>query len=1427
MARRDTDFQTLRSEGGLLPPDLLRRVLDPHSKLPGMRPEDYGLPAGERLNEVITQSWNRLRRHWAEFRSAAARLPEGEAGTGLTNDRWNLPLLRELGFGTLPATAGPEIGGRLYAINRFMGPVPIHLIGCGLSLDRRAAGQRGAATLNPHGLLQEFLNRSDAHLWAVLSNGSKLRILRDNRALSRQSFLEFDLEAMFDGEIYSDFVLLWLVAHATRFTPLHEGRPESCWLEQWAQEAEEQGTRALGELRGSVMQALEMLGQGFVSHPRNTGLREALRSGRLAASELHAQLLRVVYRLIFLFVAEDRTVEGQSLLHPRDDSVQARRARDRYATHYSGARMRDLAARIKGSRHGDLWKQFGVVVRALSGADECAVMRAELALPALGSFLWDPASTADLSSAELANFDLLEALRRLAYTRQGRTLRPVDYRNLGAEELGGVYEGLLALTPRVGSDGATFGFVELSGNERKTSGSYYTPDALVQCLLDAALDPVVDQAIAGKPAEVAERAILDIKVCDPAVGSGHFLVGAAHRLARHLARTRALAQGESEPSPLQYQHALRDVIGRCLYGVDMNPMAAELCRVSLWLEALEPGKPLSFLDHHIRVGNSLLGTTPELIAGGLPDETFDAVKGDDKRVCSALKRRNRLEREGQMDLGLLAAAEPSVEYLGLASMGRLVHDAPDDSIAAARRKAEQFRRMVVSPEYRHRQQVADAWCTAFVWQKSADTVEAAITTDAIRRLENDVEALTGVQRAEVERHSAHYQFFHWPLAFPEVSAQGGFDCILGNPPWDTLSPDRREYFGKHQPGMRSLAPEEQDAVIDRLLESPAVTADWESHQRDLFALVHFLKNSGRYTLYAPGNLGKGDFNIYRMFTELALKQTREQGFAAQVLPGGIYGGANASAIRQFMFNHCELRNIWGLINTTRGWFAHVDIDRFAAYAARIGGITQTFLANFGLTQPADLVRGGVRLAAEFIRSSAPDTYAIPDVRSLADLTVAKKMLDAHPAFGEPIEGTPRRHYQAELHMGNDRHRFTTDPLGLPVYEGRMIDQFDHRAKTYESGHGNSARWIERAFGDPVKAITPQWRVLPEQVPTKLGDRCERYRIGFGDVANPRNERSLVATLVPPGSICGHTVPTIVFDEPFAWAYLPWLAVANSFVMDWFARRKLSSPHMTYSVMDSLPLPRPALDQSWVMEVGPLVLRLICTAPEMTAYWNRMAGLGFCSSVPDGTVPPDALLDESSRELARAELDALVALDVYGLTREELADVLDTFPVVRRRDEAAYGEFRTKRLILEIFDAMSAAKAAGETYLSRLHSIPRQDGDAAREYTLANLAAEFPASPFVLRTSFTSESTRYRVVPVGTDRVTANEQVVIACHGLEARGGPVGAAIGRIRIDQRANAATGEAFVHVTITGAAGIAQCRMSPDEWQRLRSIGIVEEIS
>ena len=458
-------------------------------------------------------------------------------------------------------------------------------------------------------------------------------------------------------------------------------------------------------------------GKASSAIPKNTALREALRKGEVKLSDFHGQLLRIVYRLIFLFVAEDRDLEGIPLLHPQDKSEKARLARERYAAHYSATRLRELASRIKGSRHGDLWRQFQLIVGALSGDDRFATLRGALALPPLGSMLWNPASTALLNGpglavpqpstlnpqpgdgTELSNVDFLEALRHLAFIRKDKILRPVDYKNLGSPEFGGVYESFLALTPQISGDGARFTFAEFAGNERKTSGSYYTPDSLVQCLLDSALDPVVQERLADAerlaksdwaavekeiqsdpvkrnyvlafltkragaargatgdalkrawdsipPAtrrwQLSEEGILAIKVCDKACGSGHFLVGAGHRLARHLARVRALAAGESEPSPLLYQTALRDVIGHCLYGVDINPMAVELCKVTLWLEALEPGKPLSFLDHHIRCGNSLLGATPELIRGGIPDEAYEAIEGDDKEACSALKKQNKRE----------------------------------------------------------------------------------------------------------------------------------------------------------------------------------------------------------------------------------------------------------------------------------------------------------------------------------------------------------------------------------------------------------------------------------------------------------------------------------------------------------------------------------------------------------------------------------------------------------------------------------------------------------------------------------------------------------------------------------------------------------------------------------------------------------------
>ena len=466
--------------------------------------------------------------------------------------------------------------------------------------------------------MQEFLNRSAQHRWGFVSNGLKLVVLHDNVSLVRASNVEFDLEAMFEGEVYSDFVLLFSLCHQSRVEILAEDRPEECWLEKWSKLAEEQGTRAREKLRVGVERAIQALGTGFRTARGNTALNEALRTGTLDTQEFYRELLRMVYRILLLLVAEDKRLgEDQNLLHPPDSTPEARR---RYAQYYSLGRLRKLASQRRGTAHSDLYESLKVLFEKLRAG------YAPLAIPGLGSFLFSPETTPHLDSASLANEHLLEAIRHLCYTedvsgRGGSVLRPVDFGNLGSEELGSVYESLLELHPRIDTDEGPFILAVAAGHERKTTGSYYTPTSLISCLLDSALEPVVEEALA-KPDP--EEALLNLKICDPACGSGHFLIAAAERMAKYLARLRT---GDDEPSLSAIQHAKRDVIGRCIYGVDLNPMAAELCKVSLWMEALEPGKPLSFLDHHIQVGNSLLGATPGLLRNGDSGRGLRADRG--------------------------------------------------------------------------------------------------------------------------------------------------------------------------------------------------------------------------------------------------------------------------------------------------------------------------------------------------------------------------------------------------------------------------------------------------------------------------------------------------------------------------------------------------------------------------------------------------------------------------------------------------------------------------------------------------------------------------------------------------------------------------------------------------------------------------------
>jgi len=649
-------FSTIKVEGALLPPDLIRRIVAGKGSIKGSSAVDYHLSASETINEAVSRTWNRMVGLWTAFKDKREAMAKGDHGIAMTREQWLLPLFQELGFGRLQTAKPFEFEGEEvpYRISHVWGSTPIHLLGCGMTLDHRTRGVPGASKASPHSLVQEFLNRSDDHLWGLVSNGIKLRLLRDNVSLTRQAFVEFDLETMMEGEVYPDFLVLWMLCHQSRF----EGEvPENCWLEKWHQLAKESGIRILDNLRNGVEDAVTHLGKGFLIHPDNKELIGKLFSGELSTLDFYRQLLRLVYRLIFLLVAESREL----LLMPEASE----QARERYMNFYSVSRLRDLALKRRGGRHSDLWQGLCLVFKLL-GTDQGYE---PLGLPGLGSFLWSEEAVKDLEGCLIANRHLLEAVYSLTFFIDHKVRHAVDYRNLGPEELGSVYEALLELQPVVNTSTGLFELKTVGGSERKTTGSYYTPTSLIVSLLDTALDPVLKE-------RKTEQEILALKVCDPACGSGHFLLAAAHRVGRKLAAVRT---GEAEPAPEALRTAVRDVIGHCIYGVDINPMSVELCKVSLWMEALEPGKPLSFLDHRILCGNSLLGAYPALMKKGIPDAAFQEIEGDDKKVCQKYKGLNKQERGAMARRSLFDAAGESWFGLTDFSMEFVNLDAIDDS----------------------------------------------------------------------------------------------------------------------------------------------------------------------------------------------------------------------------------------------------------------------------------------------------------------------------------------------------------------------------------------------------------------------------------------------------------------------------------------------------------------------------------------------------------------------------------------------------------------------------------------------------------------------------------------------------------------------------------------------------------------------------
>jgi len=1291
MARRKTTrlaFDALMVEGALIAPDMIADVAA--LKASAQAEADYRIPPGLKLRDEIGRSWRIAEALWARFSQARAGGPAYAATQAFVDD-----LLRQVfGFSSLEAVDTREVRGRTFPVRRVAlgGRVPIAVAPVGEGLDRgldqfAEEHRKRSASL----LVQELLNADDTASWGIATDGLKLRLLRDNASLTRPAYVEADLERIFLGALYADFVALWLLIHESRFGA-SDALPSDCPLERWREAGREAGAKARDRLGVGVEAALKELGSGFIEHPANGALRNALERGTLTSQALYEELLRLVYRLIFLFTTEDR-----GLLH---DPSASDAAQALYADGYSVARLRNQAARraARDTNH-DLYEGLKIVFRSLGRGEEV------LGLPALGG-LFRAAAMPNLGDARISNKRLLEAVFRMAWITENHTLMRVNWRDMETEELGSVYEALLELPPRIDLEVRSFFFAEgaeTSGNARKRSGSYYTPDSLVELLLDRALDSLIDRTV-NENSGRADEALLELSIIDPACGSGHFLLAAGRRLATRVAQLRS----PGAPSADDWRHALREVARRCLFGVDRNPMAVELCQTALWIESVDPGKPLTLLEGHIQCGDSLIGVWDlASLVEGIPDEAYKPLTGDNKEAAAAWRKLNKAERD----------RPPALPFSGpppaLVAAARAVDDLPEDEVNQVEAKASRLADFHRQTDWRSLKAACDLYVAGFFAPKIQPPDRyAGQAVPTTRPIWDALEGGASFPHATALAAdiSAAIHAFHWPLAFPQVFAKGGFDVVLGNPPWDTMSPDAKEFFSPYDGSIRFMSPEDQKQRIEELKALPDAQAAWDAYCRHLYCAAKFMKESGRYRLFAEGSLGKGDFNIYRMFAELALRGTRTGGRAAQIVPENLYNGANAAAIRRHLFENTQLSALIAFENTKKVWF---DIDtrqKFCLYIAQPGGKTVSFGAAFGVNsieKVAALSAGlPINMPVSLVEEFSPDALAIAEVAHPADIEVSRKIYDRFPKFGAKDAGLARREYMRELDMGSDREDFGDDPNGMPVYEGRMVDAFDHRAKAYVSGRGRSAVWRELNFGSFDKSIFPQWRVSIKDLPEKTDTRTSSYRIGFCDVGGVTNSRFLMGALIPPNVICGHSVPTIIFDPPDSRLMLLWLGVANSFVLDFLARKK-AALHMSYTVMDSLPLPRKFEDVHTSTAIAERALKLTAAGPEMSGFRDiATQDLGLD---PKSAEPVE---DLSSRASLRAELDVLVARDLFGLSRDEMRYVLDpgdilgrdcgfeTFGALMRAECKAHKAFVTRDLILATWDSLPKTNSVPESAVSK-------------------------------------------------------------------------------------------------------------------------------
>lgn len=1336
----------ITTSGGLLTEQLVSKLRQRQTEESAVRPETFALPgetppSESELENEIGDAWNDLRERWDEL-----TMNNELFGMDVSDARnkWILNLFRELDFEPVFQRENLEAGGLEANLSHKGWPdegisnygemegrtAPIlHTVEPGQELDEKPEdAPRGSKS--PHDTLQEFLNASDDQDWAVVTNGLTLRVLRDYYHTYTRGYVEFDLENMFTNRNYGDFRALYRLCHASRFIePVvadEEDDEVETPLEQLYQVALSTGVKVGQDLQENVVSAIETLGNGFLNQEIRDEIEE---QGQGAAEDYYQDLLYVVYRVLFLMFAEQRGM--------MDDRGSL------YTEEYSVTKLRERSeTREQDDRNSDLWEGLKATFQMVGEgvADEDAGLHT----PGYNGGLFDDENIEYILDSTCPNDKLLSAIDDLTHIEQKGYRQRISYADLGVEEIGAVYESLLEFTPQIAEtaleiDDQTVSqgefYLDARGMDRKETGSFYTDPGLIQNLIQSSLEPITDKRLneASDDVESQEEALLDITVCDPACGSGAFLIAANNYLAKRLAEIRSESLYPSEQT---VRRARRSVVQHCLYGVDKNPMAVELAKVSLWINSAVEDKPLSFLDHRIKEGNSLVGTTPELISDGVPDGAFETSQGRKGHPGTEIRRLVRKESD-KVQSELTWYGGDRSEYVSLAER---LEEIDEEEIEDIHEKERIYRELRESESFQRERLAHDVWTAAFYWpledyqsrikasgkdedeflDENEDEFPTPKTIEKIRRelpspSKKPLEELEGLQllRERAERIARREPFFHWPLEFPKVfSDNGGFDCILGNPPWDKLTLEETKFFAVSAPHIAdsSLTQSERDDLIEDLeTENPTLYKEYQEATKRVRSQKNFIKESGRFPLSSHGII-----NLYAPFAELGLKEINDEGASGIVVPTGIATDSNTQEYFRTIVEDERLASLYDFENKN-GIFPDVD-SRYKFCLLTLFGENipqEQFELAFYLTE-IDHLNDQERkyiLSPDDIQAVNPNTGNCPTFRNQADaeLTVDIYQNNSILKYDNEEEDEWGTDLRRMFNAGDDSHLFERkwdledegwsldgnifkkrdeNENFLPVYESKMIHQHDHRFATYAGVSKESVKKKQpqeldgEEKDDSTLHVYPPYWVKESEYNSKW-EFDDEWHLVLRKVTNATNRRTVIASITPPVATEDSVNHLLHCDSEEA-ALL--LACLNSYVLDFAARQKVGGENLNQYIAEQLPVPSPETFENLRLDGEPiknrireLVLDLMYTGESLDSFAEELGREADPSSftAPDG-VP---------REQKRFELEALLC-HAYSRTTNDFEKLFGSFERLERDEKEEYGYYRTREEIKSRFNDLA-------------------------------------------------------------------------------------------------------------------------------------------